>query len=620
MIKKVVYFLLGLVFLLIVLVVGLLVFINPNEYKKSIEELVQSKTGYELILEGDFNWHLWTKLSLVTNHIELKAPNQMEPFIQAGNLRLDLDILPLFSKKVEIHSILMNDAVVDLSTLNPAQPIRHKNTTQTSKTALQNKEVKAAEPKKWAFLFKQLSLTNSTILYGTSNNKMVFRNVNTTLQNNASKLEIDFESTLDWQNKLIPIDLNAMVDLANAPDSIKLDLNTFEIGYAKNSFVDNLLKTQIKGTLDIETNPLRLQTSDLELITNDQETKLSFVLSEIDPKQTPLKWQLTGQINSLEWNLNAIFKENPKGSTATIKSAETQPSSQSSSKNTQKIVQQKNPLTFLNQIAADIKVKIDKINWQQSEFKALQGQITNSKNLLQIVDGQVGFGSGLAQFAGQFNTQINQSPIKLQGSLNHFALTELLKLVQYKEPNNAQITGELNSTFDLSVPLTPKQPLLESLAGQIKVEINQINLQKTQIATQFNQQFIAQLEKLTKEITALIPIESFTQLKSVSTTVNLNKNIAYFNSVSILSNAFAVNGTGNMNLENQQINFNLGFQLLGALNQGNPVIQLLNTMTIPFQISGTIHHPHYALNLKNILQNLGKQELKSNLKNLLNLF
>lgn len=157
MLKKIIFIFFGIAFLFILLIIGLFIFINPNEYKKNIEDLIRSKTGYELTLEGDFNWHLWTKFSLVTDHITVRTPNETEPFIQADQLRLDLDLLPLFSKKIEFNSIVLDGATVDLISFKKYKKDQSTQNDLNQKTKQANVITNAdndssVDPKKWAFL------------------------------------------------------------------------------------------------------------------------------------------------------------------------------------------------------------------------------------------------------------------------------------------------------------------------------------------------------------------------------------------------------------------------------------------------------------------------------------
>ncbi|HEY8220155.1 MAG TPA: AsmA family protein [Methylobacter sp.] len=109
------------VVLLLIVVACILPFlINPNDFKPAIIAAVKDKTGRELVLDGELKLSLFPWAGISTEKIALSnAPEfQDRPFatIEEGNIEVRL--LPLLSKKVEINRIALKGLVLNLARNN----------------------------------------------------------------------------------------------------------------------------------------------------------------------------------------------------------------------------------------------------------------------------------------------------------------------------------------------------------------------------------------------------------------------------------------------------------------------------------------------------------------------
>ena len=95
----------GLLALLILVVVLVILLVDPNAHKGRISELVESRSGYQLALEGDLGWSLFPVLGLDVGAGSLAVDSQTDPFLRWQQAALGVKLLPLFSGELQADEI-----------------------------------------------------------------------------------------------------------------------------------------------------------------------------------------------------------------------------------------------------------------------------------------------------------------------------------------------------------------------------------------------------------------------------------------------------------------------------------------------------------------------------------
>ncbi|NLG78011.1 MAG: AsmA family protein [Xanthomonadaceae bacterium] len=108
----------GLIALIVVALVLLLIFVDPNDYRDDIEQLVERETGRDLTLAGDLKLSVFPWIALELGPASLgEAPGfGDEPFISIQEARLGARLWPLLRGKVEIGEVRLVGARVRLIT------------------------------------------------------------------------------------------------------------------------------------------------------------------------------------------------------------------------------------------------------------------------------------------------------------------------------------------------------------------------------------------------------------------------------------------------------------------------------------------------------------------------
>ena len=106
----------SLIGLLVLGVVGLLLLVNPNDYRGNIERLVQQKTGRTLQIGGKLDLKLFPWLALSISDVRLGNPPGYggEPFAAVKQLSVGVKLLPLLHKRVEVSRIAVDGVTANL--------------------------------------------------------------------------------------------------------------------------------------------------------------------------------------------------------------------------------------------------------------------------------------------------------------------------------------------------------------------------------------------------------------------------------------------------------------------------------------------------------------------------
>lgn len=116
--KMVAYVLGGLIALLVLALLLIVAFVDPNDYRDDIERIVQTETGRKLTLGGELKLAIFPWIALETGPASLAdAPGfGDEPFVAIENARVGVRVLPLLRGKVEVGTVTLDAPRIRLIT------------------------------------------------------------------------------------------------------------------------------------------------------------------------------------------------------------------------------------------------------------------------------------------------------------------------------------------------------------------------------------------------------------------------------------------------------------------------------------------------------------------------
>lgn len=102
--------------LVVVLVVGLLVLVDPNDYRDEIAGIVESQTGRPFTIEGEIELTFFPRIGLAVGAVELGDDPAFSdgPFVRAEGLNLAVDVMPLLSGTLALDTITLRRPQVTL--------------------------------------------------------------------------------------------------------------------------------------------------------------------------------------------------------------------------------------------------------------------------------------------------------------------------------------------------------------------------------------------------------------------------------------------------------------------------------------------------------------------------
>jgi uncharacterized protein involved in outer membrane biogenesis len=78
-----------------IIVVGLVLFIDPNKLKPVIMAEVAKKTGYQLAIDGRLSWSFYPRLGIRVEHMVLSRPGQPLPWVDLHDVNMVTKWMPL---------------------------------------------------------------------------------------------------------------------------------------------------------------------------------------------------------------------------------------------------------------------------------------------------------------------------------------------------------------------------------------------------------------------------------------------------------------------------------------------------------------------------------------------
>lgn len=112
------YVVAGLIGLIVIGLVLVLVFVDPNDYRDDIERMVEQKTGRELTLSGDLKLSVFPWIALESGPASLGDAQGFgpEPFVSIKEARVGVRLLPLLGGKIEVGNVRLDGARIRLIT------------------------------------------------------------------------------------------------------------------------------------------------------------------------------------------------------------------------------------------------------------------------------------------------------------------------------------------------------------------------------------------------------------------------------------------------------------------------------------------------------------------------
>ena len=594
MIKKILVTLLILILLTAIGIVSLIVFVDPNNYRGFISDTVKDKTGYELTIDGNLRWHIWPQISILTDSVKLSDIDAKKPILTADNMRLDVELFPLFSKKLEVKNVFIKSAIINITDDSKGQVYKHKAEQLPSTDESQTTQTKQQkDSSKWAFTLNKLEVSDSTIVLQNKDDFINFRNINLAIIQKADKkITIDVKGNIDRNQQNFSYLADADVDLTLFPEKAIIDLKKFDYTYKGIALPTKELKGNLKGVINYQHNSKQLTSKDLSFSVN--ENYFSGALNANFDKKPYIDLTVT----SNELNLTP-FLEKDKKTNENITIQQTPPV-------VSNVTKVDNELSFLNSFNAKAKLDIKKLNINKMILNDIDVALTNNDGVATFQNISFDFAKGHIAATGMANGKQKYTQIKLIPKVTNIDLNTFFN--QMETPNDLE--GLFNASGDIEVNTLSGNKLLESLKGNLSINVTNAKLNKINI----NNIIENAATKYTKDISSTENMKNYTEFSKISTDAYLNKGNLELTTLNALSPTLEViDGSGRVGMTQKDLDINMNIKILGGWNGKSNTIAKLQKLVIPLRIYGQFSKLHYQLDINQVIKDLFNDKLQESL-------
>lgn len=352
LIKVFVYLILTVVAVIVLAIGGIIMFVNPNQFKPQITELVQKNANVLLTIDGDIEWTFYPWLGIKVQNITVASPNT--PTVPVANIRLaQASILfkSLLSRELNISDVvvdglsvtLLKDAEGNSNWILPeskAQVSADQSSTDqqsTQKTqnsqSTQNLYVKSISIQDANFIYKDAQKNQAIALKNlnvTTGEVMLNQPIKISMKGDYAlfnpKIEgsLELSSIVDYngeksflQVRDLQLKNNVNVDgqlqlLTQVSTLLEMDLKSKLVQLSNLSIESsgkiqdlNIHQLNIQGLVKADLNREILNVDQLMITMNDLQLKGKVIAEQYSSEQL----KFTGQLNSNVFNLKQLLSQ-----------------------------------------------------------------------------------------------------------------------------------------------------------------------------------------------------------------------------------------------------------------------------------------------------------------------
>jgi AsmA protein len=648
-------------------VLALTVFVNPNQFKPLIVEQVQKQTGLELVIEGDISWQFFPSIGFELGRTELRNPQGFSQpnLFKVDTVGVDVSVMPLLSKQLEIGNVTLDGAEFYLETLKDGS----KNIDALTKAQSQQAE-QFTEPTSVQTEGTQSSASDWTInLAGVtiSNGYVEIQDKQTgsdtklsDISLNLSQFAFDHWTTADFGVKgemndqtftaqgkadfklakglasyaLKNINFDATyADEANKIESATIGLDTFEfdkvnrLSYALKGdaggmkldmqgggelIVDKAIskvqlnKLTLKSTFEgaaLPQSPMKVDmASDLSF--DLTKSHLSFVLENLTANAIVLDGKADVTLGDIPKIRFALHSPNIDADEFLGLNKQAPSSDKSASGGESAPVGQEGEPDLSALKVLDVKgdIKIDKFKAANAKMEAVKADLSINRGVFDLTS----FSSKLYQgtITATAKLDARKSPVTYSAKQSIKGVHVQPLLIDVANSDKLEGTGNIDVNVS-GKSLTPTG-MKKNLVGTVAINftdgaVNGINV--AQLIRENYARFKGQSLEGTDEVKK-------TDFSAMTATMRLNKGVVYTDNLQAQSPLLRLRGKGSANYLNETVDFTISTSIVGSLEgQGGKNIDELKDITIPINVSGKWAEPKFKLVFDDVLKQKAQKEI-----------
>ncbi|WP_038881626.1 AsmA family protein [Vibrio jasicida] len=652
---------------ILAVVLALIIFVNPNQFKPLIVEQAQKQTGLELVIEGDISWQFFPSIGFELGRTELRNPQGFSQpnLFKVDAVGVDVSVTPLLSKQLEIGNVTLDGAEFYLETLKDGSKnidaltkAQTQQAEQTTNTTPKQESATQGSGSDWTINLAGVSISNGYVeiqdkqadshikLSDISLNLSQFAFDNWTTADFGVKGEMneqkftaqgkaDFKLAKGLANYALK-DINfdaTYADATNKIDSATIGLDTFEFDKANNlSYAlkgeAGGMKLDMKGggELNVDKAISKVQLNKLTLNSTfegdtlpqspmkvDMASDLSFDLTK--SYLSFVLEKLTANAIALDGKADVTLGDIPK-----VRFAVHSPNidlDEFLGLNTQAPAGDK-PASGGSKAPAGPEVEPD-----LSALKTLdvKGDITIDKfkaanAKMEAVKASFSINRGVFDL-NSFTSKLYQGTISATAKLDArkspatYTAKKSIKGIHVQPllidvANNDMLEGTGNIDVNVKGSSLTPTGIKKNLVGTIAINFTDgaVNgINVAQLIRENYARFKGQSLDGTDEVKK-------TDFSAMTATLKLNKGVVSTDNMKAQSPLLRVRGKGKANYLNETVDFTISTSVVGSLEgQGGKNIDELKDITIPINVSGKWAEPKFKLVFDDVLKQKAQKEI-----------
>ncbi|WP_435273740.1 AsmA family protein [Psychrobium sp. nBUS_13] len=569
--KRFLKIVLAIVLLIIVAIIGLVLLVDPNDYKAEIEQQAEKSLNRKLAINGELGWVIFPKLAIGTGQIELKnAPGfSKENLAKIDKLAVSVDVMPLLSGEVKLGQVSLDGLSFNLETnaqgVSNLDGMGNNNASSTPKQVTPTESRQSELPK---LALAGIDITNTLI---TVIDKKLGTETDLSIKLiELGAFELGKDTTLDVILNVVTnefvgdLNLKAMMNVNK--DISTIDLKTMSVnGSLKGENVPaGEMNIALKTSTNVQLSPMIATIEQLSLDVNGMTIDGTASVALLD--KTTVRFDLKGN----EWDLNPLIP-----APASDQEASTVP--------TEPTPEVEPDLSVLNTLDVDGKLVI-------AGFKAKGINIGQTKLAVNVKDGSAKL-APLSVDLYEGNMTLNASVSHDKGRNSYSINTQL---------NGVQILPLLKDAADVDLLAgTTQFNLVAKGQGLTVSKIKQVLDGQGNFAVRDGALYGINLAQKLRSVKAALGSSASEEEKKTDFTAltgefTMSKGLV--NNTSLLMEApfLRLNGQGTANILQELVDYHLKVTLVGTSKGQNGGSDLAG-LAIPLKVTGSFTEPKFGL-------------------------
>ena len=616
---------------MVLAVVAVTVLVDPNDYRDDISKIVKEKTGRTLAIKGDLSLKFfpWIGLSIGDTTLSNAKGFGNKPFAHFDRIQLEVKLLPLITRRVEMKKIVIDGVALDLQknkqgTSNwddmiargkqTQKPVKEKDQHESS-GGLKGIQIGGIEIINMTLSWKDaqqgknyeidnLNLVTGEIESGKPVDMKLSLAVKDKKQNKTWGLKVVGVFSMDPEKKQMQVE-KFLLKLANLElrGSVKMTHKdgspSINASLKSNDFVpretfnalgikmpvvsDATVFGKARLALSVSGSPSNMKVNKLNVLLDD--TQLDGTLSIAMPSQA-IRYNLTVNQIDVDRYLPPPAKKGVKDKKAPAPASD-------------KIDLPMKMLRALN-IKGDI--KIGKLKAANLRSENIHIGLSAQKGLIRV------YPASADLYQGKYRGDIS---LNAQGSQPVISMNEKLTGVQasplFKDALDMDwIAGTANLTAKLQTRGNAISVMQKQLNGNISFAFTDGSVKGVNIA-----QKIRQASAALKGQSAPSGAVEKTDFSSITGTAKVVNGVVDNRDLKMLTPLLRVNGAGTADLGMQTVNYLVKATVVATLEgQGGDTLSKLKGVTVPVRIEGPFAKLKYKVELDSVLKDEVKKKVQ----------